>query len=290
MSDILLSSEFIQALTQKVGECAKYMSTIEKNTRKANKLIESGSWNSSAENMHSKMSSLETRTKNLHDNLEANYAVFQKISKIIVELNNKIKKMQEDIDAMSNLLPDWAKRSFPISEGYKYPYIAQNGQAGSVYTRNNDNAVSCTYYTLHRLHERGLGFPFKIPGKAHGGQWYDSAADIVPKFPGKNCLIDLFNKYGQNGVPIENIVVSMNSTSSVGHVVLIDKMYMDPDTNKIMVVWSDMIGTKPFKRLYGDVNETNKPITRTIEEFQSTFYNSKNFNGAVLIGINNPNI
>lgn len=273
MSEIKLSSEFLNSLSSKMLECAGHMSSIGTNIHQATELINNSAVNSSIENVRTKMTALNTRIDSLQENMEVNYSLLQDIAKAIEEENNKLK----------NLIPDWAKKTFPNHSNY---YLAEDGKTGSVSYTNRGGNVSCTYYTLHRLREKGLGFPFKTTGQADGGQWFDTASNSAKKYAGNDCLKDIFNEYCTNGKEVKNIVVSMKSTSSAGHVILIDRMYKNPETGEIMIEWSDMTRVPPFKSIYGDHDQKNETITRTYESFRRDFYDNwaGPFYGAVIIG------
>ena len=249
--------------------CADRMGVIETNTINATKLIENGVLNSSIGNMNSKMAALRKKVTKLHTDLEGNYDLLMFIAQ----------KFEEADHPTRNLIPDFAKETFSNANYYR----AENGQIGSVAYRNNGGEVSCTYYTLHRLRERGLGFPFAVTGRANGGFWFSSCSDSAKKYAGADCLTNIFNEYGASGKPISNIVLSMGgSSTSAGHVLLIDKMYKDPQTGQIMITWSDMC--YPFKKIYGDVNTQNEPMTVTLDQFKKYYSWGGNINGAVLIG------
>lgn len=269
MFEIQASTEFIKSLATGLNDCAELMNDILDHTSVAAELIEIGTRNGSIENMSGKMSALKQKENALCFTLACHYKLLMLVAQVMEKTENKMK----------NLIPDWAKETFSDptmyrAEDKKTGRVLQNFDGKKYYT-------SCTYYTLHRLHERGLGFPFKEILKAHGGQWFSNASDQAIKYPGTDCLDKLFIDYGLNGAVIKNIVVSMGGIP--GHVILIDKMYIDHATNKIMIEWSDMINQKPFQRIYGDFNKTNPPITRTLDDFKK-FYNWTSINGAVLIG------
>lgn len=273
MGEILISTDALKALSSKMLDCAEHMSAITTDIHNATELIKDGSFNSSIDNMNNKMSGLNTYADDFQDNLAANYSLLQLIAQAVEEENNKLK----------NLIPDWAKETFPGHSNY---YRAEDGKIGSVSYTNRGGNVSCTYYTLHRLREKGLGFPFKTTGQADGGQWFDTASNSAKKYAGNDCLKDIFNEYCTNGKEVKNIVVSMKSTSSAGHVILIDRMYKNPETGEIMIEWSDMTRVPPFKSIYGDHDQKNETITRTYESFRRDFYDNwaGPFYGAVIIG------
>lgn len=158
-------------------------------------------------------------------------------------------------------LPDWV---YTPNENPTW-YMASNGAWGSVYAYNDENntQLSCTFYTLRKLRERGLGFPFVIAGQAMGNEWFDNCTNDVPKYPGDNCLRDII---AQNKLPVENIVISFEEN----HVLLIDKI---DAAGKI--TYSDM---NPD---IADMNGSNPAITLSIDEFMAK---QGNIRGAAIIG------
>ena len=269
MNEIKISTEFIRSLADKMHTCADHIHLATTMICDATASIESGVINSSIYNVNTKMATLRKRIKNLQTSTEANVQLLILIADTFEEADK----------SMKDLIPDWAKETFTNSNYYR----AENGQVGYVSFRNDDNAVSCTYYTLHRLREKGLGFPFRITGYANGGSWFDCCSDVAKKYAGDDCLINIYNEYCTKGREAKNIVVSMYSTSSAGHVILIDRMFKNPETGEIMIEWSDMC--YPFSKIYGDVNTINQSKTVTLAEFRG-YYSSwaGPFKGAVLIG------
>ena len=269
MNDIKISTEFIRSLAGKMQSCSDHIRLAATMASDATASIESGVINSSIINVNAKMASIRKRIKSMQTSTEAN-----------VQLLNLIADTFEDIDKnMKNLIPDWAKETFTNSNYYR----AEDNQVGSVSYRNDDGAVSCTYYTLHRLREKGLGFPFRITGRANGGYWFDNCSESAKKYPGNDCLTDIFNDYCTRGKEAKNIVVSMPSKSPAGHVILIDRMFKKPETGEIMIEWSDMC--YPFSKIYGDVNTINPSKTVTLAKFRDYYKGwTGDFKGAVLIG------
>lgn len=279
MSEIKLTTEQLLNIANKMSQCSERMNDITVTTSSAVQLIESSTRNSSITNVSSKMKAVTKKMKSTTNELKANYKLLSFIVAVFEAAEKKIKDMIPDT---TNLIPDWAKKT--DSRGLNY-YTAENGAKGYVSKWNDDahTRLSCTYYTLRRLRERGLGFPFKVPGQANGGQWFDNCSDSAKKYPGADCLTNLYNEYGKNGATVKNIVVSF-SGGTYGHVVLIDSIYKDPTTGEIMVEWSDMTRTKEFGAISSE-NGSNPPIKRTVAEFMKYYSNIGNsVNGAVLIG------
>ena len=178
-------------------------------------------------------------------------------------------------------LPDFAKETFTNPESSRTSY----GSTQRVATWNDyeGGSLSCTYYTLRKLRERGLGFPFKSPSGANGAKWYSNSVSDY-KEEGVNCLETLMKKYGDS-IALYNIVVSFrDNRQGAGHVLLIDRLYYDKNTGNLMVEYSDQVGAFGFPVIH-DANGTNKARTFTVETF---FENYKGLNltcnGAVLIG------
>ena len=143
--------------------------------------------------------------------------------------------------------------------------------------------LSCTYYTLRKLNERGLSYPcHSAPG--NGSNWYNvfDANSGAKGFGGGNALYDLANNMA---LPQENIVVSFSSNPSsdpeikrCGHVMLIDKMYRD-ENGSVMVVYSD---NSPK---ITNVNGSNPQKAWRLEDFMSHYnYYNGSINGAVVVG------
>ena len=219
---IQASSEYIKSLAAAMSDCAELMNDILDHTSAAAELLEIGTKNGSIENMSGKMSALKKKEKKLNSYLESYPKLLMRIAYEMEKLENKLK----------NQVPDWAKETKP---GLPNWYLAKNRTWGSVEQYNKREGkitgLSCTWYTLRRLREKGLGFPFKINGQANGGEWFKTASDEdAKKYPGTDCLDKLFMDYGIAGTVINNIVVSMGANP--GHVLLIDKMYFDSETKK----------------------------------------------------------
>lgn len=189
--------------------------------------------------------------------------------------------------AMYNI-PDYAKKNIGSdSNGIYGPYVYHSdGTIGSVCEWNiQGEQLSCTYYTLRKLNERGVGYPC-IAGPGNGSDWYKNFdfSTELPRYSGNNALYDLSN--GQ--LPQENIVVSFasnpSSDSSVkacGHVMLIDRIERD-SSGEIWVTYSDNYPN------ITNLNGYNPTKTMTLSAFM-TSYNSSNgvINGVVVIGATN---
>ncbi len=173
--------------------------------------------------------------------------------------------------ATEGILPEWAKTPGATTAHY----TAADGSVGSVYEYNKTGQLSCTYYTLRRLKERGLGFPFKTAGNASGGYWYGNCTDDVPKYGGTNCFDDLV---ASQELPVKNVVVSFPEPSPWGHVVLIDEISRDAN-GTVQITYSDMWPD------IADLNGTNKTEVRTIEGFKQRYlpYNGA-VTGCVIVG------
>ena len=275
MSDIRITTEQAKVIAERMGKCSERMNDITVTTSSAVQLIESSTRNSSITNVSSKMKAVTNKMKSTASALRANVKLMSLIVSVVEALEKKIKDM---LPNTKNLIPDWAKKT--SGKGLNYFY-AENGVEGQVYKWNEPGVLSCTYYTLRKLRERGLGFPFKVTGKGNGGQWFDNCSDSAKKYPGRDSLANLYNEYGKSGLPVKNIVVSF-SGGKYGHVVLIDSMYKNPKTGELMVEWSDMSGTKEFP-IINNENGSNPAIKRTLSQFLN-YYGKKTVNGAVLIG------
>ncbi len=175
------------------------------------------------------------------------------------------------IATTEGILPEWAKAPGATTAHY----TAADGTVGSVYEYNRTGQLSCTYYTLRRLRERGLGFPFKTAGNASGGYWYGNCTDDVPKYGGSNCFDDLA---ASQELPVKNVVVSFPEPSPWGHVVLIDEISRDAN-GTVQIIYSDMWPD------IADLNGTNKTEVRTIEGFKQRYlpYNGA-VTGCVIVG------
>lgn len=186
-------------------------------------------------------------------------------------------------------LPDYVTKNVePDRNGIYGPYVYyRDGRYGAVCEWNIYNErqkqLSCTYYTLRKLNERGMSFPC-VKGPGNGADWYGNFDDTVdvPRYQGNNSLEQLVNN---KSLPQENIVVSFASNPSsdanlrkCGHVMLIDRIEKN-SSGEIMVSYSDN---------YPDIqtlNGTNTTKTTTLSNFMSN-YNKSNgsINGIVVLG------
>ncbi len=186
-------------------------------------------------------------------------------------------------------LPDYVTKNVaPDQNGIYGPYVYhKDGSLGSVCEWNIYNErqkqLSCTYYTLRKLNERGMSFPC-VKGPGNGADWYGNFDDTVdvPRYQGNNSLEQLING---NSLPQENIVVSFASNPSsdanlrrCGHVMLIDRIEKN-SSGEIMISYSDN---------YPDIqtlNGTNATKTTSLRDFMQ-YYNRWNgsINGIVVLG------
>ena len=181
------------------------------------------------------------------------------------------------------------KRSAANLDAFEW-YTASDGSKGHIATWNvQDAEVSCTFYTLRKLRDRGVGFPFESAGNANGGQWFDNSTGVI-KERGWESLETMLQRYGGAEGKISNVVVSFDSNSSTsaelracGHVMLIDNVYRNSN-GELMVSFSDnydWVNGRPLNDPYGN-SEDN---IWTFERFKETYghYNG-NMVGSVYIG------
>lgn len=192
-----------------------------------------------------------------------------------VEATNNAKHILEEIDLSKPmkdpvLIPSYAfEYTEPDANGiYSTKVKHRDGTSGGVCERNVSGEISCTYYTLRRLKERGMSFPC-VDGPGNGGQWYGNFdfESGLPAYGGVNALRDMVSSMS---LPQNNVVVSFDQPSPYGHVMLIDEIYREAD-GTVKIVSSDM---------WPDIttlNGSNPPTTRTIDEFYS-WYNRYNGN------------
>ena len=181
-------------------------------------------------------------------------------------------------------LPDWARQQIHIFKDRdgdeQLSYRAENGEYSSICSWNDPahTQVSCTHYTLRRLYERGVGFPFKHAGGANGCQWFNNCSDSATKAAGNDCLESLYNQYGD----MENVVMSFNGPGTAGHVLLVDKVYQDVGSGQLMVQYSDMVyNGQSLSDLYG----YNPTVTTSLSAFKQSYLNyHSSIAGAVVIG------
>ena len=201
-------------------------------------------------------------------------------------VNSRNENVYSSSGAPKYKLPDYVYQGlYPDANGVWGEYVfLSNGKTGRICTWNRPGELSCTYYTLRKLNERGLSFPC-VSGPGNGRDWYYNfdTASGAPSFGGANALNDLANNLS---LPQENIVVSFESNTSIdlkhcGHVMLIDKMYKDSNGNTI-VEWSDNWPS------ISNVNGYNPTKTATLEQFKNQYrqYNG-NPVGVVVVGAGN---
>lgn len=203
------------------------------------------------------------------------------------EFQEKYLVRKSSTGAMIYNIPEYARKNVePASNGIYGPWVYyRDGSCGTVSEWNDPQTktqLSCTYYTLRKLNERGVSYPC-VAGPGDGCNWYanfDTSTEL-PRYSGNTALYDLAN--GQ--LPQENIVVSFESNPSddpkekaCGHVMLIDRIEKD-DNGEVRITYSD---NYPH---ITTLNGSNPPQTKTIEQFMS-YYNRlhENINGVVVIG------
>lgn len=181
-------------------------------------------------------------------------------------------------------VPDWAKGH--ERKERTYGYTAENGGRGWVYIYNYYNEpgkgtqVSCTYYTLRKLDERGLGYPFKYAGGANGKEWYGNCSDAAIKEPGKGSIEALYNGYANNK-ELHNVVVSIDTGTKWGHVLLLDKVFRGED-GQLKVSYTDMSYYDGKKTQYLSDPDGDTPLfVYSVEEFTKK---NPGIVGSVLIG------
>lgn len=178
---------------------------------------------------------------------------------------------------------DWIRQYDDI---YSESIPAQDGGWHQICDHNTVDTVSCTFYTIRKLRERGLGFPFASSSAYYDGKdWYDNCikTDDVPKAPGEDAIETLLSGRGS----LENVVVSFPASAGneCGHVMLIDKVFQDPLTGKTMVTFSDNYDWANNGGYLNDVKGYTKACTWTLEYFKQTYITlNGGMNGAVLIG------
>lgn len=190
-------------------------------------------------------------------------------------------------------LPDYALQGlYPNANGiWRNVVVHRDGSQGAVYYFNDGSSVndttgndlSCTYYTLRKLNQRGLSYPC-TGGPGNGADWYKNfdKKSGLPHYSGADALTKLIDNLT---LPQENIVVSYASNSSskaylktCGHVMLIDRIYRDE--NGVVYIessdnWPDI----------SNVNGSNPVKKRTFNEYMNYYskYNG-NINGVAVIG------
>lgn len=180
--------------------------------------------------------------------------------------------------------PDYTQKNLaPDANGVYGPYVYhRDGSLGRVAEWNVTGQLSCTYYTLRKLNERGLSYPC-VDGPGNGSKWYANFdhESGLPNYGGNGALTDLANTLT---LPQENIVVSFDNDPSGkgwGHVLLVDEMYRDGN-GSVRVKYSDNYPN------ITSLNGSNPQKDKTLEEFMSHYnkYNG-NINGAVVMGAGN---
>lgn len=183
-------------------------------------------------------------------------------------------------------LPDYVFKGLERVNGVFGPCVWwRDGGYGAVYEYNDEaeTELSCTYYTLRKLNERGLSFPC-VKGPGSGKQWYgnfDTETEL-PRYGGNSALRDLANNLT---MPQENIVVSFEpgtdtTHGDAGHVLLIDKIYRD-ENGAVRVEWSDQ--NPPISDINGYNPQQNMSLEGFIQKYSNpTYYGG--MNGAVVIG------
>lgn len=185
--------------------------------------------------------------------------------------------------------PEYTQKDLaPNANGIYGPYVYwRNGGLGSVAYWNEPGQLSCTYYTLRKLNERGLSYPC-TGGPGNGNQWYNNFdfESGLPNYRGNNALNELA---GSLTLPQANIVVSFENDPNgwgCGHVLLIDEIYRD-GSGTVRVKYSDMFYNEPGvgTKYITDLNGSNPQIDRPLAEFQSYYNNGwGNVSGAAVIG------
>ena len=193
--------------------------------------------------------------------------------------------------------PDYTQKDLaPDTNGIYGPYVYhRDGSLGRVCEWNIEGQqLSCTYYTLRKLNERGLSYPC-TGGPGNGSQWYTNfdRESGLPNYDGNNALVDLANNLT---LPQENIVVSFAGGPALtlgdgtkiipGHVLLIDEIYRDGNGN-VKVKYSDMFYSEPGMgtKYITSLNGKNPQVEKTLEDFMSSYNKSNgNINGVAVIG------
>lgn len=183
-------------------------------------------------------------------------------------------------------LPDYVLKNLePDANGiYGNAVWHSDGTYGTVaYWNSRNEQLSCTYYTLRKLNERGLSYPC-VKGPGNGANWYgnfDTTVDI-PHYQGGKALEQLV---GNLTLPQENIVVSFDSNTgstaefkAYGHVMLIDRIERNAN-GEVIVTYSDNYPN------ITTLNGTNAVQQKNLSNFMSWYnqYNG-NINGVVVVG------
>lgn len=198
--------------------------------------------------------------------------------------------------AYQNQLPDWALE-YDENDLEIINYFNADGDGPfkhricthNLPDQNGVQAVSCTYYTLRKLRDKGLGFPFQLnntsDGNWNGGQWYENSIG-VEKAAGSTSIQQLLDTFGGKDKSLENVVVSFSGTSLGSHVLLLDKVFVDFN-GVTQVSYSDNTNWIEGGVLT-DVNKTTPIVQESLDDFikRYTIDNSifGNIIGSVLIG------
>lgn len=181
----------------------------------------------------------------------------------------------------------------PVNGIYENAVRHRDGTIGYVSYYNDPDTrtqLSCTYYTVRKLNERGLAYPCK-GGPGSGANWYGNfdTESGLKSYGGNNALYELV---GGLSLPQENIVVSFASNTGKtedfrkhGHVMLIDKIYME--NGEYWVQYNDTYDDVN-KKIVSGINDTNDTRWKTLDDFMS-YYNRYNgaINGIVVMGAGN---
>lgn len=221
--------------------------------------------------------------------------LYERVQKRIREAK---KSDKETVDEQNNINQERIQDS-SVSPKYEHPIYAteklepgpdgvygnyvrhSDGSWGSVEYFNRPGELSCTYYTLRKLNERGLSYPC-VKGPFNGKDWincFDHESGL-PNATGIDALDQIVNGVG---LPQDNIVVSYSANNEWGHVLLIDKMYRDKN-GVIQCVFSDN-GSLEAGNAISSVNGTNPQRTLSIEEMRNLYGYS--LLGAAVMGAGN---
>lgn len=153
MNEIQISTVFLNNLASKMNSCADHMGAIKTNTSSATDLIISSTCNSSIGNMSIKVSALNNKSNSLHTKLETNYKLLMTLIQSIEAVNDKVKKIQDEINATLalNLIIEKYKKKERIDIS-KYPKtrygVRSNGKR--YFFEYGDG---CTWYAFSRWSE-----------------------------------------------------------------------------------------------------------------------------------------
>ena len=175
--------------------------------------------------------------------------------------------------SISGKIPSYAlEGNEPNANGIYGPYVKyRNGGYGRVCEWNKENIeLSCTYYTLRKLNERGISYPC-IAGPGNGGKWYSNFdfESGLPTFEGNDALRNLANSMD---LPQTNIVVSFSNPQPWGHVMLIDEITRN-ENGTVVIKSSDN-----YPQITS-LNGSNPQKTRTVDQFYNAY---QSFNGNIV--------